>query len=180
MVFWPPPLGDATNRLSDVGQTIQTAQIQHINNILPNTEEFLATIQLQTDLKVLSPDGLTVLLDLPLNVDVTFIETDNTNPPACCPDVFTFIDIAGDFPFSFGGNNYVLHVLWLVDENGLPACTEGTTPGTVNCLTNEAATNNRFVVASLEQLNTPVPLPSTLLLLGVGMLGMGATLRKRG
>ena len=179
------PVGSATGTITDNNIPIQTAGIRHTNNAIPQEDNFLATIGLNTEL-ILSSGGTTIL-DLPFNPTVTFLETKNQAPctqtsnslGSTCDDQFTFNENLGslDFGFSFGGEDFILHVQGLVNADNSPACEAGAGT-TLNCLTREGQANDRFVIASLENVTTPqVPAPAGLLLLGVGLVGM--VIRKR-
>jgi PEP-CTERM motif len=184
------PTGTATGTITDDlqgGGIIQTAQIRHTNNVIPDEDNDLATIQLDTNLTLSS--GGQVILDLPFSTLVSFLETTNTAPctqttntlGSICDDQFTFNENIGtlDIPFSFGGEDFILHVRGLVNADNSFACEPGAGT-TLNCLTAEGQVNDRFVIAFLENV-TQVPAPATLLLLGLGLVGVGALplIRKR-
>jgi hypothetical protein len=175
------PTGTATGTISDDGSIVQTAQIRHTNNVIPDEDNDLATIQLNTNLTLRS--GATVILDLPFNPLVTFLETTNIAPctqtsntlGSICDDQFTFNENLGtlDIPFSFGGDDFILHIRGLVNADNSFACEPGAGT-TLNCLTAEDQVNDRFVIAFLENVTQQVPAPASLLLLGLGLVGVGA------
>lgn len=177
------PTGFATTTI-DVDQTVRTAQIRHTNNAIPRDDDFLASITLQTLLRILSPDGTTEIIGDgtggDLDVKVSFLETKNDGTctetsnsiGSNCDDQFTFITLVADIPFEFEGNHYVLEVRGLLNPDGSFAC-EDAGGGNVNCLTGEGGANDRFVAITLRQVDVPVSAPASLLLLGLGLLGAG-------
>jgi hypothetical protein len=179
------PIGIGTTTITSGGPAVTTAQIRHTNNAIDANDDFLGSITVRTLLRITAADD-TPLIDENsgglLDVPVTFLETNNSEPcdetsnslGSICDDQFTFVGLNADIPLSFGGENFILHVRGLLPAN---TC-EDAGGGIVNCLTREGEINDRFVQISLEQIDI-VPLPGTLLLLGIGMLGMGAALRKR-
>jgi PEP-CTERM motif len=59
----------------------------------------------------------------------------------------------------------------LLNPDGSSAC-EDAGGGQVNCLTQENAVSDRFVAITLRQVDVPVPAPASLVLLGLGLLGV--------
>jgi hypothetical protein len=177
------PIGTGTTTI-DVNQTVRTAEIRHTNNAIPRDDDFLASITLQTLLRILSPDGTTEIIGDgtggDLDVKVSFLETTNKAPctetsnslKSICDDQFTFVTVVADIPFEFEGNHYVLEVRGLLNPDGSFAC-ESAGGGNVNCLTAEGQANDRFVAITLRQVDVPVSAPASLLLLGLGLLGAG-------
>jgi hypothetical protein len=180
------PVGSASTTI-DPGQTVRTAEVQHENNVLPGSESFLAGITLQTLLVITAPGGIVILDETnggALDVNVAFNETPNKAPCtpgsiSVCDDIFTFVTIEADIPFTFDGIDYILQVRGLLDQNGNPTCTENQN-NTVNCTTQENQINNRFVQITLIELTQNVPAPASLLLVGLGLLGAGALPLLRG
>lgn len=178
-----PPFDGFRTGTIDVGQTIRTAQIRHTNNAIPSADADLATITLRTLLRILSPDGTTEIIGDgtggDLDVSISFLETLNSAPcvqtsnsiGSTCDDQFTFISLDADIAFEFEGHSYVLQVRGLLNPDGTSAC-EDAGGGQVNCLTPESAVSDRFVEITLLEL--AVPAPASLLLLGLGLVGVGA------
>lgn len=181
------PTGSGTTTITSGGPAVTTAQIRHTNNAIDANDDFLGSITVRTLLRLSELDDTPIIDETNgglLDVPVTFLETENdgnceqtsNSLGSNCDDQFTFIGLNADIPLTVDGQNFILHVRGLLPAN---TC-EDAGGGIVNCLTREGEINDRFVQISLEQINI-VPLPGTLLLLGIGMLGMGAaTLRKRG
>jgi hypothetical protein len=174
------PTGTATGTITDDGSIVRTAQIRHTNNVINAEDNDLATILLDT-LLTLSSGGNPVLI-VPLLENVTFLETNNALPcnqtsnslGSICDDQFTIdTPIFADIAFSFGGEDFILHIRGLVDAANANACEAGG----LNCLTAEGQVNDRFVIAFLENVTQEVPAPAGLLLLGMGLVGM--VIRKR-
>jgi hypothetical protein len=188
-----PPVGIGFTTI-DPGQTVLTAEIRHTNNDIENTS-FLASITLATLLTITAPGGTVVIGDGinggDLDIPVTFLETNNhplsgvctqtsNTLGSTCDDQFTFFTLNADIPFSFGGQNYILHVRGLLNADGSQACEPAAGGGgQVNCLTAENQINDRFVAITLELVSTPAP--ASLLLVGLGLLGAGVLpiIRKR-
>lgn len=182
------PTGIGTTTITSGGPAVTTAQIRHTNNAIDANDDFLGSITVRTLLRISALDDTPIIDETNgglLDVPVSFLETNNSEPcnetsnslGSICDDQFTFIGLNADIPLTVGSQSFILHVRGLLPAN---TCEDSTTPGVVNCLTREGEINDRFVQISLEEINI-VPLPGTLLLLGIGMLGMGAaTLRKRG
>ena len=179
------PLGSGTTTITSGGPAVTTAQIRHTNNAIDANDDFLGNITVRTLLRLSEQDDTPIIDETNgglLDVPVSFLETNNSAPctetsnslGSICDDQFTFIGLNADIPLTVDGQNFILHVRGLLPAN---TC-EDAGGGVVNCLTREGEINDRFVQISLEQVNI-VPLPGTLLLLGIGMLGMGAALRKR-
>jgi hypothetical protein len=174
----PPPTGSATGTINTDGTLVRTAQISHYNNVINDADSDLASIEVESVI-ILSSGGNPVLT-LPFNVTTDFLETTNTAPctqtsnalGSICDDEFTFVDLGGDVPFSFNGQDFILHVQGLVFADGTPACIQED-GGVQSCLTAEGQINDRFVVISITEVQQ-VPAPAALLLLGMGLVGMSA------
>jgi hypothetical protein len=161
VVGFPLGLGATT---IDPGQTVRTMQIQHENNAISPEDSFLGSITLSTLLTMTGPGGVQIIgpgTGGDLNVPVTLLDEDR----------FTFFTIDADIPFVFGSITYILQVRGLLDGNGSPAC-EAAGGGTVNCMTLVGEFSDRFVAITLLRID--VPAPTSLLLIALGLVGVGA------
>jgi len=181
-------VGTATTTI-DSGDTVVSATARHINNAIPAEDDVLGDTVLATLLTLTNADGDIVFqanVPIPVAFDETFNEADvgdcaAPNPiGTACDDFFTFpeLNFTNQFTDPDTGISYSINVRGLFfDAAGTLFACEPPVAGTSQCFTGEASDNDRFVVVSLQQI---VPAPATLLLLGLGLLGMGAAGWKRG
>jgi len=179
-------LGVATTTIES-GQTIVSATAQHENNPIPAEDDQLFNTVLPTLLTLTNPDGDIVFqafIPIPINFEETFnedtaAECAGPNPiGTACDDVFTFpeLNTTTQFTDPDTGISYLINVRGLFfDAAGTLFACEDPVAGISSCFTGENLISDRFVVISLTQ----IPAPATLLLLGLGLLGIGAAGWKR-
>jgi hypothetical protein len=179
-------LGTDTTTITS-GQTIVSATAQHENNAIPAEDDELFNTVLPTLLTLTNPDGDIVFqafIPIPINFEETFnedtaAECAGPNPiGTACDDVFTFpeLNTTTQFTDPDTGISYLINVRGLFfDAAGTLFACEDPVAGISSCFTGENLISDRFVVISLTQ----IPAPATLLLLGLGLLGIGAAGWKR-
>jgi hypothetical protein len=177
-----PFVGTATGTINDDGVDVRSLQITHTNNAIPAEDSNLATGQVLFNITIFE-DGnpANVLFQAPALIDFSFDETFNqANVADCaapnpigtaCDDFFTFIALADSSTFTFEGQTYNISTEGLVFANGAFAC-QPPVNGISQCFTGENQLNDRFVTVAITPVE--VPAPATLLLLGLGLLGIGA------
>jgi hypothetical protein len=182
-------VGTATTTINS-GDTVVSATARHINNAIPAEDDILGTTTLAT-LLTLTNDAAEIVFQAFVPIDVDFDETFNEadvgdcgtpNPiGTACDDFFTFLALNFTDQFTDAGITYSINVRGLFfDAAGTLFACEPPVAGTSQCFTGEGQVNDRFVVVSLQQIPDQIPAPATLLLLGLGLLGMGAAGWKRG
>lgn len=132
-----------------------------------------------------------------ITFEFNFVETSNggacliVTSPTPCNDIFAFEDPAAGLntPFSYEGENYFAHVLLLnetldgaapITPLGASVCSAlGLTPACLGFSTQEGqATTINFGFA-VSTSPAQVPLPSTLALFGLGLLGLGYRAKRK-
>ena len=104
----------------------------------------------------------------------SFLHNETPNSPPCdpagdppCPDVVSIpLTLAGT-PFTFGGQNFVFFLAGFQPPGGGPIIPD--------FITTEGQSNTATLFAGVR----PVPEPTTLFLLGLGLLGLGVISRRR-
>jgi hypothetical protein len=182
-----PFVGDASTTITS-GDTVRTTLIRHTNNLIPLSDGFLDTAKLMT-LITLSHGG-DVVYSAAFDPEIGFSETPNQTPctltsnslGSVCDDEFTIPWLDATGTFTYEGQPFRITLQGLFLEDGTPGC-EGMLGGILSCLTKEGSVNNRYIPLTLEAfsdraleavpaLSTLVPAPSTLVLLGLGVLGL--------
>jgi hypothetical protein len=153
------------------GNPFQIGTFKHIN--MPITGTSLTSIQL---LLTLGIDGLASIAG---TFNFSHDETPNSAPCAypgspACPDRVTIVDPILNLGFSYddgsGTKNYFFNLLGFSQDNGVTIDS--------NYITMEDATNTSKLYGVITTTQISVPEPFTLLLLGLGLIGL-AGFRKR-
>jgi PEP-CTERM motif len=175
-----PFVGDASTTIAS-GDTIRTTLVRHTNNVIPLSNGTLATAKLMT-LLTLSHGG-DVVYSVAFDPEIGFSETPNRTPctltsnalGSVCDDQFTISRLEAMDTFTYEGQPYRITLQGLFLEDGALGC-EVALGGILRCLTREGSVNDRFTGLTLEASSVralqAVPAPSTLFLLGLGVLGL--------
>lgn len=156
---------------------VRLTRIEHDNVVIPVS--FSYNIDVIGTVRVTDEATALVELESEGRIGIEFTETVNAapcpppNPEASiCDDFFDFDASAlAPLPFSVGGIDYVL-IFGL--EPGV-----GTTVIGNRVFTAETTTSELFLTVRIDEVDRPVPEPITMALLGLGLIGLGFTVRAK-
>jgi hypothetical protein len=157
------------------GNWVTISTLSHQNNAILSSWYSLASAVIYSELSFLAPVNYTDVNTIP----ISFTETRNTAPCAglggtVCPDRFSF-NTAGFAPvnFLYDGKNY--EVAFQL-ANFVNSTLDSSSDPTLTVWTDERVTSSLDVQMHIRQV---VPEPTTLVLLGLGLLGLGFTKRRK-
>ena len=172
------------------GDWVTLATVQHQNNAIDGTAETLLSAIIRSTLYLVDGGLGAIALQDTNNVGVSFDETKNKavecagnpggNPEgSVCDDLFGFSFSAfAPIMYSYGGNTFEVEFgfdpfSFINASTDFPLC--DTLPGQCTLWTAEGVTSAASTMFRIRA----VPEPATLLLLAAGLLGVGATMRRK-
>ena len=161
------------------GSAVRITKLTHDNVIIPDAFSYVTEILNNIKLRAGAPPGVDpVLIDNSTSFKIKFTETVNAAPcvspiPAgtICDDFFDF-DASGLAPLAFSSGGLDYKLIFAL-ETGMGTFFDGIRDDRI--YTAEGQTSMLFVTARIVS----VPEPMTLALLGLGLLGIGFTTRRR-